>query len=362
MNRPSPGANERQSFLATEDDRGRRLDLFLCERLPHLSRSRIQQLLQRGKVEVEGALPSEALKAGSRLRGTERIWVEIEPPPPLRACPEAIPLDVLYEDDDLIAVHKPAGMVVHSGAGVRGGTLVNALLHRFQSLSRLGGPLRPGIVHRLDRDTSGVLLVAKNDFAHQRLAAQFAARTLGKQYVALVHGMVAREEGTISTPISRDTVRRIRMTSRRREGRAAITRYRVLQRFRGFTLLEVRILTGRTHQVRVHLSSIGHPVVGDTLYGAPGRLSAELLQAESKGSIETVPQSRSQAITSSGPRRAQRDAPSLLPTLSRNFLHAACLRFHHPRTDQSLEIHCPLPPELREFLGKLVPWKPGNGE
>ena len=352
MNKLPPGANG-QSFPATEADRGRRLDLFLRERLPDLSRSRIQQLLERGKVGIESGVAAENLKAGYRLRGTERVWVEIEPPAPLRATPEAIPLDVLYEDDDVVAINKPAGMVVHMGAGVRSGTVVNALLHHFQSLSQVGGELRPGIVHRLDRNTSGVLLVAKNDLAHQGLAAQFAARTMEKQYLALVHGEVARAEGTVSSPISRDAVRRTRMTVKRQQGRAAITQYRVLERFHGFTLLEVKILTGRTHQVRVHLSSIGHPVVGDTLYGAPGRLAPELFRPAAEPAPATTG-ARLRRPVSGGRSRARKVYDQLLPTLGRNFLHAARVRFRHPRTGKILEVRSPLPPELNQFLAQLV--------
>jgi 23S rRNA pseudouridine1911/1915/1917 synthase len=245
----------------------------------------------------------------------------------LRAYPEAIPLDILYEDEDVVAINKPSGMVVHLGAGIRSGTLVNALLHHLQSLSQVGGELRPGIVHRLDRNTSGVLLVAKNDVAHQALAAQFAGRTVEKQYLALVHGTVKAERGEIAAPISRDRLRRARMTTRRRPGpgvRAALSRYRVLRRFRGFTLLEVQILTGRTHQVRVHLASLGHPVVGDTLYGAPGNLPT-------------------------GPSATQQ------PTLPRNFLHAARIGFRHPRTGSPVEVRAPAPQELDDFLSRLAP-------
>ncbi len=368
---PSPGA--RQSFPATESDRGRRLDQFLAERLPALSRSRIQQLLRNGKVGLESATssaeandkakadgenaekPSGPLKASYRLRGGERLWLEWEPPPPLRAYPEPLPLKILYEDEELIAVDKPAGMVVHAGAGVRSGTLVNALLHHLQSLSQVGGALRPGIVHRLDRNTSGVLLVAKNDVAHRQLAAQFAELTIEKYYIALVHGSVRKSAAVISTPISRDPARRVRMTTRRAQGRPAMSRYRVLKRFRGFTLLEVQIFTGRTHQVRAHLSSIGHPVAGDTLYGAPAKLPEELLRLplqESQGRVQD-----GDAEGKHPPSRKQKGKRSqaLVPTLERTFLHAAVVRFRHPGTGDALEIRSPLPPELKEFLGKLVP-------
>ncbi len=332
----------RQTFPASESDRGRRLDVFLAARLPTLTRSRIQQLIEQGKAGIERDPASASVKRGAkssikpgihaankpnyRLRGGERVWIEPQQPPPLRAVPEAIPLEVLYEDDDVAAINKPAGMAVHLGAGVRSGTLVNALLHRWSGLSRVGGELRPGIVHRLDRHTSGVLLVAKNDFAHQALAEQFAARTVEKRYLALVHGRVAAERGEIALAIGRDRARRIRMTTRRRPGpgvRSALSRYRVVRRYRGFTLLEVQILTGRTHQVRVHLASLGHPVVGDTLYGAPRKLPEGLVPASEQ------------------------------PTLPRNFLHAAQIIFRHPRTGEPVRVPAPLPEELERFLARL---------
>ena len=350
----------RQILLASESDRGRRLDIFLAERLPSLSRSRIQQLIHQGKAGIEGLAAAETIKTGYWLRGGERVWVVIEPPAPLRAYPEPIPLEILYEDDDIVAVNKPAGMVVHIGAGVRSGTLVNALLHHMRSLSQVGGELRPGIVHRIDRNTSGALLVAKNDFAHRQLAARFAGRDVEKEYIALVHGSPAGEQGTVASPISRDPVRRTRMTTRRRPGpgvRAALTRYRVLRRFRGFTLLAVQILTGRTHQVRVHLSSLGHPVVGDTLYGAPGKLPAELFETPPDSPIaKSVAQGTAARQSSSGKRKkAGQGTGEQMPTLPRNFLHAARIRFPHPRTGEAVEVSAPLPSELEEFLARLVP-------
>ena len=349
----------RQILLASESDRGRRLDIFLAERLPSLSRSRIQQLIHQGKAGIEGLAAAETIKAGYRLRGGERVWVVIEPPAPLRAYPEPIPLAILYEDDDIVAVNKPAGMVVHIGAGVRSGTLVNALLHHMRSLSQVGGELRPGIVHRIDRNTSGALLVAKNDFAHRQLAARFAGRDVEKEYIALVHGSPAGEQGEIASPISRDPVRRTRMTTGRRPGpgvRAALTRYRVLRRFRGFTLLAVQILTGRTHQVRVHLSSLGHPVVGDTLYGAPGKLPAELFRLASGPSAPLEIPGVRQASRGKQ-KRVEQATEDLLPTLNRNFLHAARIRFPHPRTGEVVEVRAPLPSELEEFLARLIPVK-----
>ena len=251
------------------------------------------------------------VKTSYTLRAADAVEVEPAAPPPLQATAEDIPLRVLYEDADVVAIDKPAGMVVHAGAGVHSGTLVNALLHRFGALSGVGGPLRPGIVHRLDRFTSGVLLVAKTDSAHRKLAAQFAGREIEKVYLALVHGAVKNETGRIDRPIARDPVHRARMTARLTQGRAAWSEYRVLRRFPDFTLLEVRIGTGRTHQIRVHLASIKHPVVGDTLYGAPAQ-----------------------------------------PLLGRYFLHAHRIRFHLPSGREML-IESPLPSELEAWLGTL---------
>ncbi len=257
-----------------------------------------------------------AERASYRLRGGETLEAEPAAPPPLKAVAEDLPVSVLYEDKDVVAVEKPAGMVVHAGAGAHSGTLVNALLHRFQTLSQAGGELRPGIVHRLDRYTSGVLLVARNDAAHQNLAEQFSGRTLEKVYLALVHGRVKAEVGRIEKPIARDPAHRTRMTARRGTGRAAITEYRVLRRFRGFTLLEVRIRTGRTHQIRVHFASLGHPVAGDSLYGAPKAVAGR-------------------------------------PPLGRFFLHAHRIRFRQPSTGEEVTVVSRLPAELEEWMGGL---------
>jgi len=296
----------------TAKQSGQRLDQVLHAQFPEFSRARLQDWIKRGRVLVNGgaARPSRVLREG------DRIDVDPAELPPLRAEPEAIPLRVLYEDQDLVAIDKPAGMVVHAGAGAHSGTLVNALLGRFQSLSALGGELRPGIVHRLDRFTSGVILVAKNDAAHRALAALFAGRQVEKTYLALVHGNVTADRGRIEKPIARDPRHRTRMTARLAQGRAAWSEYQVLQRYPGFTLLEVRIGTGRTHQIRVHLSSIGHPVAGDRLYGAPAK----------------------NEIHSPG---------------GRFFLHSHRIRFPHPCTGQPVEIESPLPEDLRRWLEQL---------
>jgi len=302
---------------------GERLDRFLVSQVPEVSRARIQQLIAGGKVCVNGA----AAKPSLRLREQDQVEVLGSPEsPPLKAFAEDIPLDVVYEDDVLAVINKPAGMVVHAGAGARSqhGTLVNALLHRFGSLSGSGGELRPGIVHRLDKDTSGLIVVAKNDLAHRRLAEQFSQRAVKKTYLALVHGWMKQERGTIASAIARDRIRRTRMTTRTRGGREATSHWRVLRRiqsrFGKFALLELRIDTGRTHQIRVHLASLGHPVVGDALYGAPRELKD---------------------------RRGGKLA------LGRNFLHAAAVELKHPSTGALLGFSRRLPPDLEDFLSHL---------
>jgi 23S rRNA pseudouridine1911/1915/1917 synthase len=313
-------------FIVTIEDAGKRLDQFLVSQIADTSRARVQQLIDEKKVLVN----NDAAKASLRMRGGERVEILGDAKPaPLRAMPEDIPLDIVYEDDDLVVVNKAAGMMVHAGAGAtederNRGTLVNALLHRFGQLSSVGGELRPGIVHRLDKATSGLIVVAKNDESHRKLAAQFARRVVKKTYIALVHGWVKQDRGTISSSISRDRVRRTRMTTKRLGGREAITHYAVQKRidskYGKFTLLELRIDTGRTHQIRVHLASLRHPVVGDTLYGAPREMSGK------------------------------NEAAISLP---RNFLHAAALQFQHPRSGVVLSFARPLPGELRGFLEKI---------
>jgi len=259
-------------FAAGLGDAGKRLDHYLLELMSGHSRARLQTWIKEGRVLVDGALA----KASHLVRAGEQIEVAPAEPPPLSAAPENLPIEILYEDPGVIAINKPAGLTVHAGAGTRSGTLVNRLVHHFQALSQVGGDLRPGIVHRLDKDTSGVLLVARNDAAHRNLAAQFAARTVEKLYLALVEGAVRTDSGRITKPIARDPVRRTRMTAKLNSnagarigpGRAALTEYRVLERFAGFTFLEIRLGTGRTHQIRVHMADLGHPVAGDRLYGS----------------------------------------------------------------------------------------------
>jgi 23S rRNA pseudouridine1911/1915/1917 synthase len=319
-------------FISVETDgAGMRLDQLLVAHL-EVSRARVQQLISEEKVLVNDA----PAKASLKLRGGERISVlGSAERPPLRAIAEEIPLDIVYEDDDLAIINKPAGMMVHAGAGAtedqrNRGTLVNALLHHFATLSSVGGELRPGIVHRLDKETSGLIVVAKNDEAHRKLAAQFARREVKKTYIALVHGWVKKDGGTISASISRDRVRRTRMTTRGMGGRDAVSHYSVLRRldtaYGKFTLVEVKIDTGRTHQIRVHMASLGHPVVGDALYGAAYEVGARRGRATDEGA----------AIS-----------------LARNFLHAARLELAHPRTGKQIAIESPLPEPLRAFLTRL---------
>ncbi|MEO8051094.1 MAG: RluA family pseudouridine synthase [Acidobacteriota bacterium] len=286
-------------------DPGKRLDHFLQEHLPQFSRSRLQSWIKEGRVLVNGA----AAKASLVLHGGEGVEVSPADSVPLLAAPEDLPLEILYQDASVIAIDKPAGLVVHAGAGAHSGTLVNRLVHHFAALSQVGGDQRPGIVHRLDKGTSGVLLVARNDAAHRALAAQFAERKVEKIYLALVHGKVRTEQGRVTTPIARDPVRRIRMTTRLATGRSALTEYRVLERFEKYTYIEVRIGTGRTHQIRVHLASVGHPVVGDKLYGAP--------------------------------------------PAARVFLHAWRIAFTSPATDQRVNVEAPFPAELSLWLATL---------
>jgi 23S rRNA pseudouridine1911/1915/1917 synthase len=311
--------------------------------LPELSRTRIQELIEAGLVLVDGK-PS---KGAHRLGAGEKIAVEAQARPPMRAEAESIPLDILYEDADVLVVNKPAGMTVHAGAGNTRGTLVNALLGRGQALSQGGDALRPGIVHRLDKETSGVIVAAKNDFAHAKLAEAFRRRTVKKTYIALVEGLLREKKGRIELAIGRDLHRRTRMAVYRekpgsmlRRGRVlagnareARTDWRTLAEVDGTTLVEVQLHTGRTHQIRVHFSAIKHPVVGDALYGAALQFHVA-------------------ARAVSGTSRA--DEKRTMPPLGRNFLHAARLGFSQPRSGDWIEVRAPLPRELLEFVKELA--------
>jgi 23S rRNA pseudouridine1911/1915/1917 synthase len=321
-----------RTFTADPAAANLRLDQYLAQALPDISRARVQLLIEAGQVRIDG----HPAKPKQKLRGGESIEIEGSPQPaPLHAVAEDIPLDILHEDRYLAVVNKPAGMMVHAGSGATDdarnrGTLVNALLFHFAKLSDVGGDLRPGIVHRLDKQTSGILLVAKDDGTHRRLGEMFSHRQVTKTYIALVHGNLAKDNVTVSLPIGRDLVRRIRMTTRRSAGegvRSAVSHVKVLERISSpyglFTLVEVRIETGRTHQIRVHMQSLGHPVVGDTLYGAPHII------------------------------RGVTPEPALELSLDRNFLHAAHLSFTHPQTSKPMDIDAPLPAELDTFLSAI---------
>ncbi|MCX7886222.1 MAG: RluA family pseudouridine synthase [Verrucomicrobiae bacterium] len=296
-------------FTVTSDQCGQRLDRFLQTQLPQMSRAFLQKLIEEGNVTVNG----QRKKPSYRVAAGDRVAVSIPPARPLEVAAEPIPLDVLYEDDDLIVVNKPAGMVVHPAAGSREHTLVNALLHHCQGrLSGIGGVERPGIVHRLDKGTSGCIVVAKTDLAHQGLVAQFKARRVRKIYRAICWGVFAQAAGRIETVIGRSSSDRKKMSARVLRGRAAVSEYRVLNQFAEFALVEVVPHTGRTHQIRVHMAYIGHPVVGDTTYG----------------------------------RRA-RTAEAALPfAVERPLLHAYKLGFVHPRSGAWLELEAPLPEDM----------------
>jgi 23S rRNA pseudouridine1911/1915/1917 synthase len=324
-----PQENFVLSFEVLASEIGDRLDHAVAARYPELSRTRVKELIDGQLVLVDGK-PS---KGSHRLHTGEKVAVNPKVRPPLQAQAESIPLEILFEDADIIAVNKPAGMTVHAGAGNASGTMVNALLGRGQSLSQLGDALRPGIVHRLDKETSGVILVAKTDTAHARLGEAFRQRTVNKTYIALVQGLFESTSGRIELAIGRDPIKRVRMAAGQKTWRGATsaakianlrearTDWRSLLRIDATTLLEVQLHTGRTHQIRVHLSALKHPVVGDTLYGAATQL---------------------------------RVGDTALPPLGRNFLHAAKIVFSHPRTGERMELRAPLPIELRDFLRTLA--------
>jgi 23S rRNA pseudouridine1911/1915/1917 synthase len=316
------GDTSTRTFTADPAAANLRLDQYLAQALPDVSRARVQLLIEAGQVRVDGNLA----KPKQKLRGGESIEIEGTPQPaPLHATPEDIPLHILHEDKYLAVIDKPAGMMVHAGAGSTDddrnrGTLVNALLFHFNKLSTTGGELRPGIVHRLDKQTSGLILVAKDDSTHRKLGEMFSQRQVAKTYLALLHGHLRKDDTTVTLPIARDLVRRTRMTTRRADGRTAVSHFHVLERlntpYGPFTLVEVRIETGRTHQIRVHAQSLCHPVTGDTLYGAPALIPNLAVDRQ----------------------------------LDRNFLHAAHLSLVHPQTQKRLDIHAPLPAELESFL------------
>jgi 23S rRNA pseudouridine1911/1915/1917 synthase len=311
---------QRVTVEAGADAAGVRLDRFLALRLLQLSRARIQALIEDGAVRVDGA----PAKASLRLRAGVTIEVVVPEPAPAVPVAEDIPLTVVHDDARFLVVDKPAGLVVHPGAGAAAGTLVNALLFQVRDLSGVGGVLRPGIVHRLDKGTSGLIVVAKDDAAHRALSAQFAARDVRKEYVAVVHGVPAPASGTIDRPIGRDPVHRRRMAVDAPRARAARSTYAVRERLDGASLVDVRIHTGRTHQIRVHLHSLGHPIAGDELYG--GRRTPSSRRPEARAALAAFP---------------------------RPALHAARLAFRHPGTGEPLAFESALPPDLQALLAAL---------
>ena len=295
---------------ATEESKNQRLDAFLASSLDELTRSQATRLIESGAVTVNGRAASKSC----RLAGGEDVAVTLPAPEPVEAVAQDIPLDVVYEDADVIVVNKPSGMVVHPAPGHADGTLVNALLyHCAGSLSGVGGALRPGIVHRIDRDTSGLIIAAKNDAAHQFLSAQLADHTLARTYECIVVGTLREESGMVDAPIARHPTDRKRMAVVQ-GGRPAVTHWEVIARYPGFTHVRCRLETGRTHQIRVHMAYLGHPILGDTVYGAKKEVAG----------------------------------------LTGQCLHAVGLRFLHPRTHEAVELSCPLPEEFTEMLRKIA--------
>lgn len=310
-----------QLLIITKEAAGARLDSFLASRIHDVSRTRIQRAIEDGDVLVN----ERAVKASYRLRSGDQVEIELPDPPPVDLLAEAIKLNIAYEDDDLIVVDKPAGMVVHPGAGVESGTLANALVYHFNTLSETAGRTRPGIVHRIDKETSGLLVVAKNDIAHERLSDQFRDRQVFKLYVALVYGQLSQARGEIEAHIGRSRHNRTRMAVLRGgAGRSAHTLFEVEERYQEFTLLKVQIKTGRTHQIRVHMAHIGHPVVGDANYGGGRENFVRDVLVRQK-----------------------------IKSFNRHFLHSAQLGFTHPRTGERLQFTSALPPELRSLLRQL---------
>ncbi len=315
---PAPGTRQ-LTFTADADHQGDRLDRFLAGEIADYSRSRIQRLIEDGHVAHSRY---QHTKANSGIREGDLITVALPAPEPSAAKAEDLPLDILYNDADLVVVNKPAGMVVHPAAGNPTGTLVNALLHHIKDLSGIGGELRPGIVHRLDKGTSGVMVVAKNDETHQELSRQFHDREVEKEYVALAWGLVQQRK-RIEAAIGRDPKNRIKMTTKASRARHAVTRVTWARDLQGVTLLRVAIQTGRTHQIRVHLSAIGHPIVGDSLYGGVHRRVPHPLKAVTR--------------------------------LTRPFLHAERLVITHPRTKERMEFMAPIPADLEAIAYALAP-------
>ncbi|HLC26924.1 MAG TPA: RluA family pseudouridine synthase [bacterium] len=306
------------TLVVSPENAGERVDRFVSERNPGLSRAQAQRLILEEKVRIDG----RSVKPNSRIKAGQVIVIVIPAPVPSSALPEPIPLNILYEDTDLLVINKPAGLVVHPAAGNRSGTLVNALLHHCRDLSGIGGVERPGIVHRLDKGTSGLLIVAKNDAAHKHFTQEIKNRKVKRQYLALVEGGLKQLSGRVEAPIGRHATQRIKMAVVARGGRPAVTHYEVLKVLKGYSLLRLTLETGRTHQIRVHMAHLGHPVAGDPTYGKRRH----------------------------GPRRG---VEGTVVELDRPFLHAYRLEFRHPRSGELLVFEIPLPPDLERVCNVL---------
>jgi 23S rRNA pseudouridine1911/1915/1917 synthase len=315
----SPEKERKESFMVEDSDKGARIDVAVALRVPDVSRALAKRWIEEGRVTVDG----RPVRASRLCREGERVEVAIPPPVPATPVPEDIPLDILYEDRSIVVVNKRAGMVVHPAPGHASGTLVNALLAHTADLSGIGGVMRPGIVHRLDSGTSGVMVVAKNDRAHRSLQSQFQRRSVSKVYLALAHGTTP-ERFAIDRPIGRDVLHRTKISSRTRSPREAMSEVKRLEKLPGCCLLEIRILTGRTHQIRVHLSEEGHPLVGDRDYGAPTK------------------------------------AIRLLRDFARPALHAFRLQFQHPESGEGLSFEAPLPEDFASLLEHLRALRDGK--
>lgn len=311
----------KESIIVTEENKGERLDAFLAATVEELTRSAAQRLIEQGWVLVDG----KEVKSSHKLSAAEEITISIPPPEPSRAVPEEMPLDILYEDADVVVINKPAGLTVHPGAGNSSGTLVNGLLAHCKDLSGIGGQIRPGIVHRIDKDTTGILVVAKNDAAHEGLARQFREHTVKRVYYAFVFGSPKNDKGRIEGEIGRDPVNRKKMSGKAKHGRNAVTHWKVLARYSGVSLLKLKLETGRTHQIRVHLSEGKHPLVGDSVYGGDARLI-------------NIKDTKLRA---------------LIKELGRQALHAKTLGFIHPSSGEYIEFDSQLPEDMQRILDYL---------
>lgn len=316
----SNSQNENHSFTVSAEEASLRIDAYLSEKIPNTTRARIQKLIKESLVLVN----NKHIKASHKVRLNEEITVTLPAPPPVAVSPEDIKLDILFEDEDLIVLNKPAGLVVHPGAGNRTGTMVSALLNHTSELSTIGGPLRPGIVHRLDKDTSGVIVCAKTDLAHINLSEQFKAHSTKRIYNALCYGVPEKTSGTINLPLGRDPNDRKKISARARHSKQAITNYKVLENFKYFSLIEARPETGRTHQIRVHLKSINHPIIGDPLY--------------CKRAV---------------PVKVHKEAADYIKQIKRQLLHAKYLGFTHPASKEFLEFEVPLTEDMQKLINLL---------